>query len=50
MKISCELNMTSRIDTLYSGSYMQVKKILGHHVSGRWSRCIGGRYTETSLT
>ena len=50
MKISCELNMTSRISTLYSGCYMQVIKILGHHVSGRWSRCTGGRYTERSLT
>ena len=50
MKISCELNMTSRISTLYSGCYMQVIKILGNHVSGRWSRCTGGRYTERSLT
>ena len=25
-------------------------KGLGHHSSGRWSRCIGGRYIERSLT
>ena len=42
--------MTSRISTLCSGRYMQVIKRLGHHLSGRWSRCTGGRYIERSLT
>ena len=42
--------MTSRISTLCSGRYMQVIKSLGHHLSGRWSRCTGGRYIERSLT
>ena len=42
--------MTSRISTLYSGPYMQVIKSLGHHLSGRWSRFTGGRYTERRLT
>ena len=37
--------MTSRISTLCSGSYKQVIKSLGH-LSGRWSRCRGGRYIE----
>ena len=36
--------MTSRISTLCSGRYMQVIKSLGHHLSGRWSRCTFGRY------
>ena len=38
--------MTSRISTLCSGRYMQVIKSLGHHLSGRWSRCTGGCYIE----
>ena len=42
--------MTSRIRTLCSGRYMQVKKSLGHYLSGRWLRCTGGRYIERSLT
>ena len=42
--------MTSSISTLCSGHYMQVIKSLGHHLSGRWSGCTGGRYTERSLT
>ena len=42
--------MTSRISTLCSGRYIQVIKSLGHHLSGRWSRCTGGHYTERSLT
>ena len=42
--------MTSRIDTLRSGRYIQVIKSLGHHLSGRWSPCTGGRYIERSLT
>ena len=49
-KISWEFLMTSRISTLCSGCYMQVIKSLGHHLSGRWSRCTGGRYIERSLT
>ena len=50
MKISLEFIMTSRISALCSGRYMQVIKSLGHHLSGRWSRCTGGRYIERSLT
>ena len=42
--------MTSRISTWSSDCYMQVIKSLGHHLSGRSSRCTGGRYTERSLT
>ena len=42
--------MTSRISTLCSGRYMQVIKSLGHHLSGCWSRCTGGRYIEICLT
>ena len=42
--------MTSRIGTLCSGHYMQVIKKLGHHLSGCWSCCTGGRYIERSLT
>ena len=42
--------MTSRISTLCSGRYMQVIKSLGHHLSGRWSRCTGGHYIERCLT
>ena len=42
--------MTSRISTLCSSRYMQVIKNLGHHLSGRWLRCTGGRYIEKSLT
>ena len=42
--------MTSRISTLSSGCCMQVIKSQGHHLSGRWSRCTGGRYIERSLT
>ena len=42
--------MTSRIRTLCSGRYMQVIKSLRHHLSGRWSSCTGGRYTERSVT
>ena len=34
--------MTSRISTLCSGRYMQVIKSMGHHLSGRGSRCTGG--------
>ena len=49
-KISWEFLMTSRISTLCSGCYMQVIKSLGHHLSGRWSRCTGGRYIERCLT
>ena len=40
----------SWISTLSSGCYMQVIKSLGHHLSGRWSRCTGGHYIERSLT
>ena len=43
-KISWEFIMTSRINTLCSGRYMQVIKSLGHHLSGRWSRCTFDRY------
>ena len=42
--------MTSRIGTLCSGRYMQVIRNLGHHLSGCWSRCTGGRCIERSLT
>ena len=42
--------MTSRISTLCSGCYMQVIKSLGHHLSGHWLCCTGGRYIERSLT
>ena len=38
--------MTSRISTLCSGRYIQVTKSLGHHLSGRWSRCTGGRFKK----
>ena len=38
-------NLTSRISTSCSGRYKQVIKSLGH-LSGRWSRCRGGRYIE----
>ena len=31
--------------SLYAGN-----KNLGYHLSGRWSRCTGGRYIERSLT
>ena len=41
--------MTSRISTLCSDRYMQVIKSLGHHLSGRRSRCTGGCYIERSL-
>ena len=49
-KISREFIMTSRINTLRSGRYVQVIKNLGHHSSGRRSHCTGGRYIERSLT
>ena len=42
--------MTSRISTLCNGHYIQVIESLGHHLSGRWSRCTGGRYRERELT
>ena len=42
--------MTSRISTLSSGCCMQIIKSQGHHLSGPWSRCTGGRYIERSLT
>ena len=42
--------MTSRISTLCSGRYIHVIKSLGHHLSGHWSRCTGGRYIERCLT
>ena len=42
--------MTSWISTLCSGLYMQVIKSLRYHLSGRWSRCTGGRCIERSLT
>ena len=42
--------MTSRISTLCSGCYIHVIKSLGHHKSGSWLRCTGGRYIERSLT
>ena len=48
--ISSGFIMTSRISTLCSGRYIQVRKSLGHHLSGRWSRCTGGHYVERSLT
>ena len=38
--------MTSRISTLCSGRYKQVIKSLAYHLSGRWSRCTGGRYID----
>ena len=31
--------------SLYTGN-----KSLGHHLSGPWSRCTGGRYIERRLT
>ena len=49
-KIFLEFIMTSRISTLDSGCFMQVIKSLGHHLSGRWSRCTGGHYIERCLT
>ena len=49
-KLSWEFLMTSTISTLCSDCYMQVIKSLGHHLSGRWSRCKGGRYIERSLS
>ena len=42
--------MTSSISTLCSDRYIQVIKGLGHHLSGRWLRCTGGRCIERSLT
>ena len=42
--------MTSWISILCTGRFMQVIKSLRYHLSGRWSRCTGGRYIETSLT
>ena len=42
--------MTSRMSTLCSGRYMQEIRNPGYHLSGRWSRCAGGRSTERSLT
>ena len=42
--------MTSGMSTLYSGCYMQVIKSLGHHLSGSWLRCTGGRYIERRVT
>ena len=42
--------MTSRLSILCNGLYMEVIKSLGHHLSGRWSRCTGGHYIERSLT
>ena len=48
--ISREFIVTSKISTLCSGRFMQVIKSLGHHLSGRWSHCIGGRYIERCLT
>ena len=50
MKISWEFIMISRIRTLCSGHYMQVIKILRHHLSGYWLRCTGGCYVEWCLT
>ena len=29
-----------------SGRYKQVIKSLAYHLSGRWSRCTGGRYID----
>ena len=49
-KISGKFIMTSRRSTLCSGPYMQLIKRLGHHLSGSWSRCTGGRYIERLLT
>ena len=48
-KISKELIVTSRVNTLCSGRYMQAIKSLGDHLSGCWSHCTGGRYIERSL-
>ena len=43
--------MSSRKKALYAvGRYMQLIKSLEYHLSGRWSRCKGGRYIERSLT
>ena len=49
-KIFSEFIMTSKISTLCNSYYLQVIKSLGHHLSGRLSRCTGGRYIERSLT
>ena len=49
-KTSSEFIMTSRLSILCNGRYMEVIKNLGHHLSGRWSRCTGGRYIERCLT
>ena len=42
--------MTSKIITLCSSRCMQVIKNLGHNLSDRWSRCIGGQHIERSCT
>ena len=36
--------MTSGMSPLYIYRYVEVTKSLGHHLSGRWSCCTGGRY------
>ena len=49
-KISRELIVISWASTLCSGRYMKVIKSLRYHLSGRWLRCIGGRYIGRGLT
>ena len=41
--------MTSAMSTLCIYRYVEAIKSLGHHLSGRWSRCTGGCYIERSL-